>query len=312
MPTASIATSTPKPSVIAITWSTQSASPLFTVSVAPNDLASEEPVRVEVQRDDPRGAVQAGGHHRCQTDRAGADHGDDVAGLDPSVPDADLEAGRQDVGEHHRGLVGDAGGDLVDRVVGERDPHQLGLGAVDEVSEDPADATRALLGQAVGVQALVAVGAGTAGADAGDDHPVADLDGRDGRAGLHDGADALVAEDPTGGDRRDVALEDVQVGAADRGGLGADDDVGRLDDDRVRDVLPSLFAGTVVHECLHGATSSVAGWSTRHRVGSSLLARRRGGRGQRPARRGTGPEVKADHDSSSRSWSWRRTPSSPG
>ncbi len=41
MPTASIATSTPKPSVIATTWSIQSASPLFTVSVAPNDLASE-------------------------------------------------------------------------------------------------------------------------------------------------------------------------------------------------------------------------------------------------------------------------------
>ncbi len=47
-------------------------------------------------------------------------------------------------------------------------------------------------------------------------------------------------------------------------------------------------------------TSSVAGWSTRHRVGpgrfESSGVSPRGGRGQRPARRGTGPEAKADHD----------------
>ena len=41
-----------------------------------------------------------------------------------------------------------------------------------------------------------------------------------------DRADGLVAEDPTVGHRRDVAFEDVQVGAADRDGVDADDRVG--------------------------------------------------------------------------------------
>ena len=62
---------------------------------------------------------------------SGADDGDDVAGLDHAVEHADLVAGRQDVGEHQNVLVGDAGGHRVRRRVGERDPHVLGLGAVD-------------------------------------------------------------------------------------------------------------------------------------------------------------------------------------
>ena len=104
-----------------------------------------EPVGVEVERDHPRRAVQAGGHHRGQADRADADDGDHVTGLDPAVADPDLEAGGQDVGEHHGGIVGDALGHLVEGVVRERDPHVLRLGAVDEVAEDPADAAGALV-----------------------------------------------------------------------------------------------------------------------------------------------------------------------
>ena len=41
-----------------------------------------------------------------------------------------------------------------------------------------------------------------------------------------DGADRLVAEDPAVGHRGHVALEDVQVGAADRDGVDPDDGVG--------------------------------------------------------------------------------------
>jgi hypothetical protein len=61
----------------------------------------------------------------------------------------------------------------------------------------------------------------------------------------------FVAEDPPVGDRGDVAVQDVQVGAADRGGVDPDDDVGRFPHGGVRDVLPGLVARTVVDECLH-------------------------------------------------------------
>ena len=37
-----------------------------------------------------------------------------------------------------------------------------------------------------------------------------------------------MAEDPAVGDGRDIAPEDVQVGAADRGGVDVDDGVGRV------------------------------------------------------------------------------------
>jgi hypothetical protein len=48
----------------------------------------------------------------------------------------------------------------------------------------------------------------------------------DAGADLLDGADRLVAEDAPVGDGGDVALEDVQVGAADGDGVDAHDGVG--------------------------------------------------------------------------------------
>ena len=115
----------------------------------PQLLGDVQPVLVEVDRDDLRGAVEAGGGDDGETDRPGADDGDGVARLDPPVLDADLEARREDVGEQHRRVVGHTVGQPVERVVRERDPDQLGLGAVDEVAEDPADPRGALVGQAV-------------------------------------------------------------------------------------------------------------------------------------------------------------------
>ena len=69
------------------------------------------------------------------------------------------------------------------------------------------------------------------------------LTGLDAGADRLDGADGLVAEDPAVGDGRDVALEDVQVGAADRHGVDAHDGVGVVDDRRLRHLLPRLFPG---------------------------------------------------------------------
>ena len=51
---------------------------------------------------------------------------------------------------------------------------------------------------------------------------------RDRGPDLGDGADALVAEDAARRHRRHVTLEDVQVGAADRGRVHPHDHVGRV------------------------------------------------------------------------------------
>ena len=56
----------------------------------------------------------------------------------------------------------------------------------------------------------------------------ADAHGCDTGSDLLDGADRLVAEDRPRRRLRHVAFENVQVGAADRAGVDADDDVRRL------------------------------------------------------------------------------------
>ena len=101
-----------------------------------------------------RGSVEAGGGDRGEADGAGADDRDDVAGLDPAVLHADLKAGGQDVGEHHGLLVADSLGEQVQGVFGVGDADVFGLGAVDQVPEDPADPGCSFLAQAVGVQAV--------------------------------------------------------------------------------------------------------------------------------------------------------------
>ena len=88
--------------------------------------------------------------------------------------------------------------------------------------------------------AAAAVGAYAARADAGDDDAVADREVAHRRADLEDGADALVPEDPALGHSGHVALEDVQVGAADRGRVDPDDGVGGIDELGVGDLVPAL------------------------------------------------------------------------
>jgi hypothetical protein len=111
----------------------------------------------------------------------------------------------------------------VEPVVGERDAGVLGLDAVDQVSENPAAAAEALA-----VHAAPAVRAAAAGRDAGDQHAVPLLDVADRRAGGDHGADRLVAQRAPVVDSRDVALEDVQIGAADGRRVDLDDGVGGL------------------------------------------------------------------------------------
>ncbi len=115
------------------------------------------------------GAEQPGPHDRREADRAGTDHGDDVAGLHVAVEDADFVAGGKDVGEHQDLLVVDAVGDRIRGGVGEGDTDVLGLGAVDLVTEDPTATAEALA-----VTSVPAVAAGATRGDARNEHPITD------------------------------------------------------------------------------------------------------------------------------------------
>ena len=217
------------------------------------DLLGEvQPVLVQVDGDDLGRAVETGGGDDGEADRAGADDGDGVAGLDLAVLHADLEAGREDVRQQQRGLVGDALRQPVERVVGERDADQLGLGAVDEVAEDPADARRALVGEAVRRVAAAAVGADAAGADAGDDHAVADrvvADAEPTSTTVPTPSCPRIRPSVTAGTsplrmcRSVPQIVVVSIRTIASPGL---------DEHGVGDLVPALVVRTVVDECLHG------------------------------------------------------------
>ena len=180
---------------------------------------------------------------------------------------ADLESGRQDVGEEDALGVGHAFGDLVDRVLGERDPNILGLGPIDHVAEDPPDTRPCPQGRGSGCRSLAAVRASPAGTDAGKDDPVADGQLGDPFADLGDHADTLVPQDAADLHLGDVSLEDVEVRPADGRGDHLHDHVGRLFDLRIGHLVPGLLARTLVDECFHDGPPVVrsavpAGWRT--------------------------------------------------
>src|SRR5271169_4634941 len=91
-----------------------------------------------------------------------------------------------------------------------RDADILRLRAVDLVAENPA------AGRAMRKHRPPAILAFAAGRDTRDQHPVAWLECRHGPANLLNDADTLVAENAPRLASREVALEDVQVGAANR------------------------------------------------------------------------------------------------
>ena len=111
-----------------------------------------------------------------------------LPGCNLAVEHAALEAGRQDVAEHHQRLFVGAVGNRIEARVRIGNADELGLRAVDLVAEDPA------AGGAVRVHQLPAIIAFAAGADAGDQDMVSRLERRDGRPNLVDDADALMAQ----------------------------------------------------------------------------------------------------------------------
>ena len=70
-------------------------------------------------------------------------------------------------------------------------------------------------------------------------------------ADVGDGANRLVPENAAIGDGGHIAVENVQVGTADGGGIDPYNDVGWFLDGGIWDVFPGLLAGSVVHQRFH-------------------------------------------------------------
>jgi len=116
------------------------------------------------------------------------------------------------------------------------------------VTEDPADPADRL---AVRRHVPLAVRAAAALRDGRHQHPVTGLESGDRVADFGDRADRLVAENAAVGHRRDISLENMQVGATDRRGIHPHDHVGRLLDRGIGDLFPGLLPRSVVHQRLH-------------------------------------------------------------
>ena len=221
VPRASTVTSAPPP-VSRLTSATTSTWVKSSATSAPMRLRHREADRVAVDADDERGAHQLRAGRGAQADRALGEDDDRVADLDAAGL-RPAEAGRGDVGEQHDLLVGHAVGDVREVGLGRRDEQVLGLRAVDGVAEAPA--ADGLVAVAVAALAEVAGQAGSALAarrDRADEHALADLVAGHAGAELVDDAHRLVADDQARPDRV-FALEDVDVGAADRRRRDADD-----------------------------------------------------------------------------------------
>ena len=147
---------------------------------------------------------------RRKPDRPRADDRHGASRLNFAVEHAAFEPCRQDVAEHHQRLFVRAFGNGIEARVRIGSADELGLCAVDAVAEDPA------AGGAVRVHLLPAIHAFATGADTGDEDMVSRLERRDGRPDLVDDAHALMAQNAARLASRDVTLEDVQVGSANR------------------------------------------------------------------------------------------------
>jgi hypothetical protein len=139
----------------------------------------------------------------------------------------------------------------------------LGLGPL-EVAQGQAEAVDPAP-QAGEEQALAAGGAVPAGHLEAPHHPLPQGEG-DQRPLLHDAPHELVAQDGAGEDPGDLAVVDVEVGAADGGELYLEDGVGVGLEAGLRHLLHGHLEGAVVDHRLHATsratlTSSWAAWA---------------------------------------------------
>src|SRR5690606_14365176 len=106
------------------------------------------------------------------------------------------------------------------------------------------------------VEPLLAVPALSTGDERTYDHAVADLVPADLVPDRHHLADKLVAEHVTLTQERDVAADEVQIGAAGDGARDPDDDVAAVADGRLRYLAHRELVDALPHQCPHIRPSS--------------------------------------------------------
>src|SRR5690554_4926965 len=124
--------------------------------------------------------------------------------------------------------------------------HILRLGTIAQVAETPT----AVL--AMGVHLLLAVLTLATGSHTGNDDLVAFLEVAHPLPDFLHNPYPFMAQHPTFGHCRYVALEDVQIGAADGGFGDFDDGIGRFGNHRLGNRFPDVLPGSVVDHRHHG------------------------------------------------------------
>ena len=188
-----------------------------------------EPVAMLVDAQDPPGAHQSRADDAEDAHRTRAEHGNGVALADVGQRGAE-PAGREDVREQDRLLVGDLVGQADETGVGVRDPGALGLQPVEAArllgpAEERGARCVRVRAIALGVVARAAVRAGAAGDRRADHDAIARVEVAHAFAELLDDPHAFVTEDAAGLDAGHRAADEVQVGAADGARRQPDDGV---------------------------------------------------------------------------------------
>ena len=156
-----------------------------------------------------------------------------------------LEGRRENVAEHHERFFIRVRRQSVQARVGMRGAHVLRLGTIDSVAENPSARS------AVRKHPLSTQITDPARADTRDEHAVAFAKRRHERTHGLDHAYAFVPKNSAGRDRRDVALQDVQIRAADRRRRDPDHRIARVSNDRLGPGLPRPLVGATVDQRVH-------------------------------------------------------------
>jgi len=208
-------------------------------------LGNRKPAIVQVDHDDLRRRIELGRQQRRQSYRSGANNADGAARLNLAIQNPAFKSSRQNIAQHDEGFFVQALRDGIQAGVGMRYPHKFRLCPVDLVAQDPAACG------AVGIHQFAAVKALAAGADAGNQDPVSWLERGDSGANGIDHPDTFMAKNPTGLTGRNVALENMKIGATDGRLRNPDHGVARRGDFRLRVVEQCLLAGSLINECFH-------------------------------------------------------------
>ena len=151
---------------------------------------------------------------------------------------------------HHEGFFVSTRREAAETTIGVWDAHVLVLSSVKGVAQNPAVAPT------MGIHASSAEVALQAASDARDYDLVSNVKLRDASSDLLDYTNALVAENASIGHHREISLQNVKIGSANRRSRNPHDGIALMPDGRARLVLPCTLARTVIDQRFHGSAGA--------------------------------------------------------